>query len=158
MAERKIGCVNVIEYPLGSNSFVLVEETKKNKKGTYNLPGGRLNYKDGYEETLFEAAKREAQEETGLEVELIGFLGLFDYRQDGQLQIAFVANAVSGQLTTSKEHPTVESFPLEIIENVLEPQGILRSPRVLESISQYYRGDILPTDAVRINETDVLAN
>ncbi len=158
MAERKIGCVNVIEYPLGSNSFVLVEETKKNKKGMYNLPGGRLNYTDGYEETLFEAAKREAQEETGLEVELIGFLGLFDYRQDEQLQIAFVANAVSGQLTTSKEHPTVESFPLEIIENVLEPQGILRSPRVLESISQYYRGDILPTGAVRINETDVLAN
>ncbi|MEI8338909.1 NUDIX domain-containing protein [bacterium] len=154
MAIRKIGCVSVLEHPVGSNSYVLVEETKNKKRGLFNLPGGKQNYIDGYEENLFEAAIRETEEETGLQTELIGFLGLFDYHQDEKLHIAFVAKAIGGSLKTSKIHPTVESFPLHAIEDHLNSGSMLRSPRVMSAIRQHQSGHILPLSSVSMNDAD----
>lgn len=159
----KIGCVTVIEYPPGSDAFVLAEETKGHKRGRLNLPGGGLNGKreKGAQESLLEAARREAREETGLTVELTSFLGLFNYTEDGQLHVAFAARAIAGQLQASDEHPTVESYTYEDIEAMAagtDEQGRqLRSERVIDAIRQFRSGPMLPLEYVRILDTDALS-
>lgn len=54
--------------------IVLIERDRSPSKGCWVLPGGMVE--DG--ETAREAAEREAREETGLDVEALEFVGLFD--------------------------------------------------------------------------------
>ncbi|MBL7160469.1 MAG: NUDIX hydrolase [Candidatus Aenigmarchaeota archaeon] len=53
--------------------FLLVNAKVGTPKGLWNLPAGHVD--EG--ETLEEAAKREAQEETGLDVEVEGLVGVY---------------------------------------------------------------------------------
>jgi 8-oxo-dGTP diphosphatase len=53
--------------------FLIVQESKPGREGLYNLPGGHV---DG-EEALAETAIREVKEESGYDVELSGFLGVY---------------------------------------------------------------------------------
>jgi ADP-ribose pyrophosphatase YjhB (NUDIX family) len=160
MAERTLGVVTVIEHPPASDSFVLIEETKPHKEGRLNLAGGGLKSKNRKREgeSIVAAALREAPEETGFdEVELTGFLGLFDYSDDGKVQVAFAARAVCGELHSSPKHPHVESYPFHIIEDYLAPGGHLRSDRVVQAISQFRQGLVLPVEAgVHMLDSDTL--
>jgi ADP-ribose pyrophosphatase YjhB (NUDIX family) len=79
----------------------------------YSIPGGQLELG----ETLAEAAVREVREETGIECEVIGVIGLYSdpnhviAYDDGEVRqefsICFRAVAVGGNLRTSNESKEV---------------------------------------------------
>lgn len=160
MAQLKVGCVAVIEHPPDSDKYVLVEETKPHKRGRLNLPGGGidLNVRDGKPEweSIVKCPTREGREETGLKIKLTGLLGLYEYRRDGQLHLAFGATAVNGVMRESTKHPTVDAFPFDDVE-AMHLNGRLRSDRVFELI-EHYRSDVpmLPMENVHILGSDLI--
>ena len=59
---------------LGSQGVVLIRRGKPPRQGQWSLPGGAQ--KTG--ETVFDAARREVLEETGLEVDILGLVDVVD--------------------------------------------------------------------------------
>jgi ADP-ribose pyrophosphatase YjhB (NUDIX family) len=159
MAEMKVGCVVVVEHPPESGKYVLIEETKPNKKGRKNLPGGGVDAEIVDDKPVWESvvkcAIRETKEESNLKVRLMGYLGFFGYTQDGQLHHAFAATSTGGKMKTSDKHPTVETYSLEEVE-ALHYDGQLRSDRVLSLINQSDCGIMLPMEAVHVELTDAV--
>lgn len=156
-AEMKVGGVVVVEHPPESGKYVLVEETKPNKKGRKNLPGGGVDLKivDGKPiwESVVKCAIRETKEESNLRVSLIGYLGCYQYMQDGRIHHAFAAESTSGKMKPSDKHPSVDTYTLEDIET-LHYEGQLRSNRVLELVQQASAGIMLPMEYVHVAKTD----
>jgi 8-oxo-dGTP diphosphatase len=97
--------------------------TKDHAPGEWEPGSGRVE--SG--ETPVEAVHREAREETGLEVELLGVVDTFHYyrgaAREEAIGIAFHCRAVGGQLRLSTEHDAADWVPLERIldTNVSEP-------------------------------------
>lgn len=71
----------------------------KSPKRGWEFPGGVVE--DG--ETIEEALKREIKEETGVEVEVAGFVGLCKNLQKNIVNIDFYCKYKEGNLTTSDE-------------------------------------------------------
>lgn len=80
--------------------------TKREDFEVWCLPGGSLNS----HETFFEAAIREAREETGLEVRIIRFIGAYSRPTENCYNLAFEAEVVSGTPETSREVLALEYF------------------------------------------------
>jgi 8-oxo-dGTP diphosphatase len=97
--------------------------TKDHAPGEWEPGSGRVE--SG--ETPVEAVHREAREETGLEVELLGVVDTFHYyrgaTREEAIGIAFHCRAVDGKLRLSPEHVAAEWVPWERIldTNVSEP-------------------------------------
>ena len=76
---------------------VLVKRVKEPFKGRWVLPGGFVNYG----ETVEDAAKREVQEETNLDVELEDILGIYSALdrdpREHHVTIVFIARLIAGQ-------------------------------------------------------------
>jgi 8-oxo-dGTP pyrophosphatase MutT (NUDIX family) len=87
------------------NKFLLVQEGKPGREGLFNLPGGHVEA----HETLFEAAVREAKEETGYDVELTGLVGIYQgiYPAINVSGPVFSAHIVGGAAQASAEHPAL---------------------------------------------------
>lgn len=78
------------------------------KRG-WEMPGGQVE--EG--ESLKAAAIRETMEETGIEVDILSFCGIFQNVQRAICNTLFLAKPVGGKLTTSSESLEVGFFPLE---------------------------------------------
>jgi 8-oxo-dGTP diphosphatase len=78
------------------------------KRG-WEMPGGQVE--EG--ESLKAAAIRETMEETGIEVDILSFCGIFQNVQRSICNTLFLAKPVGGILTTSSESLEVGFFPLE---------------------------------------------
>lgn len=75
--------------------FLLVQQARSRRQaGKWGPPGG----KPDQGETLFDAARRETLEETGLKVELAGFVGLArsGHREDPNLFVCFSGRLAAG--------------------------------------------------------------
>lgn len=59
---------------LGAKGVLLVKRAKPPRQGQWSLPGGAQKLG----ETVFEAARRETLEETGLEIEVLGLIDVVD--------------------------------------------------------------------------------
>ena len=73
--------------------------TKRRDFPVWCIPGGHLAPKESVPET----AIREAKEETGLDIEITGFVGLYSMPnkwQDGSCEIIFRAQPIGGKLLT----------------------------------------------------------
>src|SRR5690606_16812351 len=65
----------------------------------WEMPGGVVE--EG--ESLKEAAIRETKEESGIDIEVITFCGIFQNVSDSICNTLFLARPIGGQLTTSPE-------------------------------------------------------
>jgi 8-oxo-dGTP diphosphatase len=84
--ERPIVGVGIVV--LDGDRVLLVRRGKEPRNGLWSLPGGAQEVG----ETVFETAKREVQEETGLSVEVIGLLDVIDsihHDDEGRVRIHY---------------------------------------------------------------------
>jgi 8-oxo-dGTP diphosphatase len=87
---------------LGPDGVVMIQRGKPPRRGSWSLPGGAQELG----ETVFETAVREAREETGLDIEVIGLVDVVDSIRrddDGGIQYHYtlvdvVARATGGTL------------------------------------------------------------
>ncbi|MDN4607830.1 NUDIX hydrolase [Sporosarcina sp. F6_3S_P_2] len=75
----------------------------------WEMPGGVVE--EG--ESLKEAAIRETKEESGIEIEVLKFCGIFQNVKKSICNTLFLAKPIGGQLTTSAESIEVGFFPIE---------------------------------------------
>lgn len=127
-----------------NDSYLMVEESV-NGQQVFNQPAGHLE--PG--ETLFEAALRETLEETGWEVILTGFVGLYHYRAEnnGVLyhRTAFLATPVRHAHDKIDADITATHW-LTLPEIRLRPH---RSPLVLQSILDAQENGGFPLSLVK---------
>lgn len=127
--------------------FLIVQEGKPGREGRWNLPGGHL---EGVE-TVAEAAIREVKEETGYDVELTGFLGLYQsVFRDKQLSVAgpiFLGKVIGGELRTSPDHPAVRWVTAEeLLGMAVFGQFWTKYPPIL--VKDYQRRGAFPLELV----------
>ncbi len=109
--------VPTVDIILQRDSKVLMVKRKKDPfKGYLALPGGFVN--EG--ETVEEAMKREAKEETSLEVEPIDILGVYsDPRRDPRkhsMSTVFIGIIVGGQDSAGDDAAGIEWVDVDRIE------------------------------------------
>lgn len=142
-----IGCCNLIGDEDGG--FVLVQESKPSAWSRYNLPAG----KPEAGETLAEAAVREAEEETGLNVAVSHLIGIYQCPQTtegfGVVNFVFYSEVTGGSLTPSTAHPVVRYFSTADIQKLLE-QRLVRGRHIPLAISDHMRGQSLPLEMIQI--------
>jgi len=139
-------CANIIEK---DNKFLIVKETKKIAKNLYNFPGGTLEVN----ETIVEAAIREAKEETGLTIKPKNLIKIVQIPKSklGYNLIVFVFNSeiISGGLTTSEEHPKVKFASLEEIKE-LDKNNLLRfGSYMLDAINSYLNNESIDLSSLK---------
>lgn len=143
MAEFHIVAANLID---NEGEYLFVKEGKKEVRGLWNLPAGGVNP----DEEIKAAARREAKEETGLEVDIQGLIGVFRDESDrgDATVIIFVF------------HSRPQSYDVETPEGgeILEAdffsrdkfQDIdVRIPFLEESVRRYENGEVLETEVIQ---------
>ena len=75
----------------------------------WEMPGGQVE--EG--ESLKDAAIRETKEESGIDVEVLNFCGVFQNVSGSICNTLFLAKPVGGEMTTSAESLEVGFFPLQ---------------------------------------------
>jgi 8-oxo-dGTP diphosphatase len=91
------------------DGIVLIRRENPPYQGCYALPGGFVEVG----ETVENAVKREAREETGLEIELMGLVGVYsDPKRDSRghvVSIAYLAKG-KGELVSGSDARSAEIF------------------------------------------------
>jgi 8-oxo-dGTP pyrophosphatase MutT (NUDIX family) len=127
--------------------YLVIQESKPGREGLYNLPGGHLDDV----ETIAEAAVREVEEESGYQVALTGFIGLYQtVLPDKRLNVAgpvFLAKVTGGAATASAEHPEVRWVTADELLMLAE-QGKFWTSYPPDMIRDYLRRGAYPLDAV----------
>ena len=75
----------------------------------WEMPGGIVE--EG--ESLKAAAIRETKEESGIDIEVVKFCGIFQNVERSICNTLFLAKAIGGELTTSSESLEVGFFPIK---------------------------------------------
>lgn len=102
---------------------LMVQENWGDVKGQWNFPAGQMDD----DENIFEAAIREAKEETGYDVELTGLLDIQNSRYDDRnvLHVCFTAKVVGGDVHFDiSEIADCKFFEIEDVINM--PDNLLR--------------------------------
>ncbi|MCP3742030.1 NUDIX domain-containing protein [Rossellomorea sp. BNER] len=81
----------------------------KGPRRGWEMPGGQVE--EG--ESLKEAAIRETKEETGIDIEVLKFCGVFQNVGKSICNTLFLAQPLGGKLTTSPESLEVGFYPIE---------------------------------------------
>lgn len=148
-----IGCGIVLKQ---GDKYVLIEEVRGDKAGFYNLPAGTLEV----HEDFIECITREAKEETGADITLEHFVGMYQtvIATGSNVVFAVFAGSVANDTTfQSDEHSVIQALSYEeIIE--LDKAGKLRAPTVLKAISDYRNGQQLPLEVVQAWHIETLSS
>lgn len=127
--------------------YLLVQEAKESCRGKWNLPAGHLDSN----ETIFDAAKREIKEESGLDVELIGICQIGNRKLDNDVfvSIIFSAKALGGDIRFNPDEILdVRWFTYEEIVSMREQ---LRTEKlILGAIENIRNRLITPTSVIEI--------
>ena len=128
--------------------FLLVEERISDNSATVlNQPAGHWEAN----ETLVEAAKREALEETGWDVEPTAVLGIYEFQPPELdytfLRIAFIAKAIRHHADRALDHGIVGPAWLTR-EELLSQSARHRSPSVMRCVEDYLKGQSYPLSMI----------
>jgi len=80
----------------------------KGPRRGWEMPGGQVE--EG--ESLQDAAVRETKEESGIDIEIIRFCGIFQNVDGSICNTLFIGKAIGGEPTTSSESLEVGFFPI----------------------------------------------
>ena len=126
--------------------FLLVYEEADGKK-VYNQPAGHLDPN----ETLKEAAVREALEETAWHIKLTGVVGVNLYTAPSNgvtyLRTTFIGEAIERDETRKLDTGIIEAVWLSY-EELVERKDQLRSPMTLQIIEEYRAGRVFPLNVI----------
>ena len=116
---------------LFQSGIVLIRRLNPPYKGCFALPGGFVEIG----ETVEEAACREAREETGLIIDLLGLIGIYsDPGRDPRghvVSAAFLATG-KGQLRSASDARSAEVYPLsDLPELAFDHDKIIRDALLL---------------------------
>jgi 8-oxo-dGTP pyrophosphatase MutT (NUDIX family) len=127
--------------------FLIVEERVEGVL-KLNQPAG--HWEDG--ETLLDAVRREALEESGWEVEPVALLGTYDFRPEGLdysfLRFAFICEP-RRQRTDHVLDQGIERTLWLTRDEIVERSREHRSPALLACIDDYLAGKRYPLELVR---------
>src|SRR4051794_7013510 len=119
---------------------------RRSDNDNWALPGGAMDCG----ETITQAAVRETKEETGIDCEIVGLVGIYTnpghvilYTSDGEVRqecsIVFAARAVGGEPTPSSESLDVRWVaPVELADFAMHPSMRQRVAHYLEGRDQPY--------------------
>lgn len=103
---------------LSGDRIILIRRGRSPYRGSWAIPGGFVEYG----ETVEDAARREALEETGLDVEIKDLLGVYsDPRRDPRghtVSVCFTARAVSGEPEAGSDAADIGIFHIEDIDDL----------------------------------------
>src|SRR5690606_33099989 len=94
------------------NEILLIKGPRRG----WEMPGGQVE--EG--ESLKEAAIRETKEESGIDVEIIKFCGIFQNVSRSISNTLFLAKPIGGEPTTSAESLEVGFFPIKEALDMIE--------------------------------------
>jgi 8-oxo-dGTP pyrophosphatase MutT (NUDIX family) len=129
------------------DKYILVQETRHDKAGLFNLPAGTLEI----HEDLIQCVTREAKEETGVDVAIEHFVGIYQAvmtSENNVLFTVFASTIPDDAVFQSVEHDTIRAFAYDEVV-ALNEAGQLRSPIVLKAIDDYRSGQRLSLSVVQ---------
>lgn len=135
-----------------NGKILLVREASGYDKGKWNQPAGWLEIG----ENPIEAAKREVEEETGLEFEPTHLLGIYSLvRKDLQKTVKAILHPVKiifvGKISASKGkiHEDVAEAKWFLPEEIYKmDKNTLRDPDIKKEVKDYFAGKVYPLDMV----------
>ena len=136
---------NLIEH---NEKYVLVQEGKEHVKGQWNVPAGSIEKK----EQAKKAAVREAKEETGLNVDIEGLIGVYfdqsDY-MDGTVVIFVFHSKISEKdfKIQAKEDEEILDTGMFSKQQIKDKE--IRTPFVLDAIQTLESGKISSIETVK---------
>lgn len=139
----------IVEKPdtTGIPQFLIVEEVSDGRV-VFNQPAGHLEAN----ESLAQAAVREALEETAWHVELTGFVGVYQSESTVNgicyIRNCFVAKALQLDTGRALDDDIVRTHWFSL-PDLLARQAQLRSPAVLAVIEDYLAGQVYPLALIR---------
>jgi phosphatase NudJ len=148
-----IGCGAVVKQ---GDKYILIEEVRGAKAGLYNIPAGTLEI----DEDFITCIKREAKEETGADITLEHFLGIYQTVIGTGSNVVFAifsGSVAADAVFQSDEHSVIKSLTFEEIKN-LEERGILRAPTVMKAIEDERAGRLFPLDLAQSWHLDSLGS
>lgn len=148
--------IGVLVVDNNDRLLLIKEKIKKNPEPRWNIIKG--SYGDNGDETIFEAAKRECQEEMSIEVELTNSLGCYIAQKEADIRIQFnfLANIISGEPSIPKQEQQnllneniseFKWFSKEELGNISKDEFI--SNRIYEIVNNWIKGEIYPLESYK---------
>ena len=134
-------------YVKKDNKILMVQENKIGKKGKWNMPAGKLEEN----ETLIDAAIREAKEETNLDVQISGLIAIQEsITEMGQLIIFyFKGEYIAGEVSFNQEEISdVKWMTEEEIKDI--DRTIIRGGETIDSILELANENLISLDRIKI--------
>lgn len=134
MSVVNVVCSNII---VKDEKILFVRESKSIAEGRYSFPAGKLEFG----ESLMEGAVREAKEETGLDVEPIKLVGIYQRplssEESNTTVFCFLSQIISGEIEVTDKHPEIKFLSFDEIET-LENEHKLRARYMFLAVKDYF--------------------
>ena len=142
MSDFHVVSANVIEH---DGKFLLVQEGKESVRGQWNLPAGGVKS----DESIKEGAVREAYEETGLNVELEGLLGVFTDESDqtDSTVLIFVFSSTPANYDIQVSDGEILDADFFAPEEFSDMN--IRVPFLDEAVNRYMEGKIMDIEVLK---------
>ena len=121
---------------LSGRKVLLVQRSKPPNKGSWAIPGGKVEYG----ETLKEALIREMKEELNIEVQPKDLIGVVEIIKEGfhYVILDFLCEVKSGEIKAGSDALDARFFSIE------EMTKIPISPTTIEMMRRYFEGEKIP--------------
>lgn len=138
------------------DKYVLIREVRHEKAGYFNLPAGTLEVGEDFMGCIL----REAKEETGADVKLRHFLGVYQTvigNGSNVVFLVFAGEVAAASTFQSEEHAIIKTFTYDEVL-ALNKTGNLRSPIVMKAIEDFRANRTFPLETVQAWHVESLSS